>query len=171
MGRYRHYTYRWVTQVRGNLVSLIYHKSMTLKYTSSGDKAAISLMSTDIERISMALPTLHEFWASVIEIAIGLWLLERQVSYAAVACIGLVLLCTVLSSRVGPPASARSKVWAGMVQARVAATNDYLQNIRSFRMAGLGASAAEYLQELRVIEVAAAMVCITQPNFVFSTAY
>jgi ATP-binding cassette, subfamily C (CFTR/MRP), member 1 len=154
--------HRWVTQVRGNLVSLIYNKSLTLKYAGSGDKAAISLMSTDIERISMGLPALHEIGASVIETAIAIWLLERQVSYAAVACAGLVLLCTALSSRIGPPAGVRAGVWAGMIQSRVAATNDYLQNIRSFRMAGLGASAAEYLQELRVTEVAAAMVCITQ---------
>lgn len=155
--------------MRGNLISLIYNKSMTLKYAGSGDKAAVSLMSTDIERISMGLPALHEYWASVVEIAIAIWLLERQVSYAAVACVGLVLLCTALSSRIGPPAGDRAGVWAGMVQVRVAATNDYLQNIRSFRMAGLGASAAEYLQEMRVVEVAAAMVCITpiQADLVF----
>jgi hypothetical protein len=38
-------------------------------------------------------------------------------------------------------------------------------------MVGLGASAAKYLQELRVIEVASAMVYITQTTLVFRVGH
>jgi ATP-binding cassette, subfamily C (CFTR/MRP), member 1 len=133
---------------------------MTLQYAGSGDKAAVSLMSTDIERIVTGLPNIHEIWASVIEVCIAIWLLERQVSYAVVAPVALVIVSTLLTGRVGPPAGAKAKIWAEMVQKRVAATNDYLGNLRGFRIAGLGAIAAQGLQKLRVTEVAAAMVSI-----------
>jgi ATP-binding cassette subfamily C (CFTR/MRP) protein 1 len=158
MARYKHFTYRWVVQVRGNLVSLIYQKSMTLQYAGTGDKVAVSLMSTDIERVVTGLPYFHEIWASIIEVSIAVWLLERQVSYAVVAPVGAALLSTVLISRVGPMAGAKAGIWAGMVEKRVAVTNDYLGNLRAFRIAGLGATAAQGLQKLRIVEVAAQMV-------------
>jgi ATP-binding cassette subfamily C (CFTR/MRP) protein 1 len=150
--------YRWIVQVRGNLVSLIYRKSMTLQYAGSGDKAAVSLMSTDIERVVVGLPNVHEIWATVLEVSVAVWLLERQVSYAVVAPVGLVAITTALISRIGPKAGGKAKIWAGLVQKRVAATNDYLGNLRAFRIAGLGATAAHGLQKLRIVEIAAQMV-------------
>lgn len=48
------------------------------------DSAAITLMGTDVERIATSLLGFHELWASLLEIAISLWLLGRQVG---VACI------------------------------------------------------------------------------------
>jgi ATP-binding cassette subfamily C (CFTR/MRP) protein 1 len=157
-GRYKHYTYRWVVQVRGNLVSAIFHKSMTLKFAGAGDKAAISLMSTDVERIAQSIPFVHEFWASLIEVAIAIWLLERLLSYAVIAPLAVVILTSYLAGRIGPRAGATSKAWVTMVQKRVSVTNDYLGGIRAFRMAGLEAIASQNIQNLRVVEVAAAMV-------------
>jgi ATP-binding cassette, subfamily C (CFTR/MRP), member 1 len=133
---------------------------MTLQYAGSGDKAAVSLMSTDIERIVAGLPNVHEIWASIIEVSIAVWLLERQVSYAVIAPVGVVVVSTLLISKVGPMAGAKAGIWAGMVQKRVAATNDYLGNLRAFRIAGLGAIAAQGLQKLRIVEIAAQMVRI-----------
>lgn len=48
------------------------------------DSAAVTLMSTDIQSIINNLADLNELWASTIEVAIGIYLLTRQMSYLAV---------------------------------------------------------------------------------------
>ena len=48
-------------------------------------------MSTDVERIVDGLQTLHETWASLLDIAVAVWLLERQMGLACVAPVVLVL--------------------------------------------------------------------------------
>jgi hypothetical protein len=40
-------------------------------------------MGTDVERIVQALKFIHEVWASIPEIAVAVWLLARQMSFAA----------------------------------------------------------------------------------------
>lgn len=49
-----------------------------------GTDTAITLMGTDVERISTSLRDIHEIWASPIDIGLALWLLERQL---AVSCL------------------------------------------------------------------------------------
>ena len=49
-------------------------------------------MGTDVERIVESMNLIHELWATVLEIGVAVWLLERQISYASfvplVVCIG-----------------------------------------------------------------------------------
>lgn len=54
-----------------------------------GTDTAITLIGTDVERISTSLRDIHEIWASPIDIGLALWLLERQL---AVSCIMPVIL-------------------------------------------------------------------------------
>lgn len=42
-------------------------------------------MGIDIEKIALSLRQVHEVWASIIEIASTLWLLEKQMDAAFVA--------------------------------------------------------------------------------------
>jgi hypothetical protein len=115
-------------------------------------------MSTDIERITRGLAIVFDFGASIIEVSIAIWLLERQVAYAVVGPVGVVLVASFAARRLGGPAGKRTKIWAAAVQKRVAATNDYLGSIRAYRMAGLEAAVSSSLQMLRVSDVAAAIV-------------
>lgn len=48
-------------------------------------------MGTDVERIIGGMQLLHEVWASLLDIAIASWLLEDQLSLAALAPIVVVL--------------------------------------------------------------------------------
>lgn len=49
-------------------------------------------MGTDVERIVQGLRLIHELWASFIEVAIAVWLLALQLSWASfvplVICLG-----------------------------------------------------------------------------------
>ena len=70
---------------RGAVASLVYAKTLTLRAGIYDESAALTLMSTDIDRIVDSLQTANEIWATIIEIAIGIWLLERQLGWVCVA--------------------------------------------------------------------------------------
>ena len=71
--------------VRGGLISMIFQKTTVVYPTEKLRHDPMVLMSTDIENIALSLRQVHEVWASVIEIALALWLLERQMGPAFVA--------------------------------------------------------------------------------------
>ena len=74
---YMHLTFQFVTSVRGALVGQIFTKTISL--ASYTDAAPITLMSTDIDGVVMGLHFIHHIWSSIIEIAIGLYLLYREI--------------------------------------------------------------------------------------------
>lgn len=82
---YHHKIDRMVTKMRGSLVSMIFSKTLRLSSTAVSDASAITLMSTDIERIATGLRDMHEVYSNFIEIAIALWLLARLLKIATVA--------------------------------------------------------------------------------------
>lgn len=68
--------------MRAGLVSIIYDYTMGKTAAEISDSAAITLMGTDVERIVANLKNLHEAWASVVELGVAIWLLERQLGVA-----------------------------------------------------------------------------------------
>lgn len=83
--------------VRGALVTAIYRKTTEISITALDNSAAITLMSTDVERVEFGLRMIHEFWASVLQIGLGTYILERELGVAVVAPVALAL--GILSSR------------------------------------------------------------------------
>ena len=81
-GQYQHLTYRAITMTRGGLISLMFAKTSTLKANAADSATSLTLMSADIERITNGWQTMHEIWANVIEIALAIYLLERQLGAA-----------------------------------------------------------------------------------------
>lgn len=87
---YWHLTFRFVTKVRGGLISIIFDKSLLLDSSDPKDTAAMTLVSADINRIAIGLKNVHELWASLIEFGLGGWLLQRQIG---VAFLPMIVLC------------------------------------------------------------------------------
>lgn len=81
-----------VTSFRGGMVSLIYARALKLDPNSHDKTAALTLMSTDIDRLTTSLQSLNELWARFIEMSIGIWLLARQVGWVCIAPI-VVVFC------------------------------------------------------------------------------
>jgi ATP-binding cassette, subfamily C (CFTR/MRP), member 1 len=71
--------------VRGSLVTIIYRKTTEISITALDNSAAVTLMSTDVERIVNGLRMIHEFWANLIQVGIASWLLQRELGVAFVA--------------------------------------------------------------------------------------
>ena len=80
---YKHLTYQLVTMYRGGLAALVYKKTLKLKDSKVKDAAPVTLMSTDVESISHSSVSIHDTWASVIEMPIGIYLLYLHVGVPA----------------------------------------------------------------------------------------
>ena len=90
-GQYQHLTYRAITMARGGLISLMFAKTSSLKANAADPATSMTLMSADIERITNGWQTMHEIWANLIEIALAIYLLERQLGAACVIPIGVAI--------------------------------------------------------------------------------
>jgi len=76
---------------RGSTVSFIYKQSLLLEPQSVQRSAAVSLMSTDVDRIAFCLEELNECWSRLIELVIGILLLTRQLGWISVIPLLVVL--------------------------------------------------------------------------------
>lgn len=70
--------------LRGAVVGIIYNKTLTSPDGLHDDSAAVTLMSTDIDRIAFAMQSIHETWGRLIEVGIGIYLLEARLGAVSV---------------------------------------------------------------------------------------
>lgn len=87
-------------KARSVFVSLIYRKALRLSSTSKqeGMGAIVNHMSTDVDKIVAFFTLVHYFWSAVIEVAVSIGLLYREVRYAMLAPIAVILVTLLISS-------------------------------------------------------------------------
>jgi hypothetical protein len=66
-------------------VNKVYRKTTEISISALDNSVAITLMSTDVERIVLSMQVIHEIWANILQLGIGIFLLERQLGVACVA--------------------------------------------------------------------------------------
>jgi hypothetical protein len=160
---------------RAGLISMIYDCTTNLNTSKLGDSQAVTLIGTDVERICNSLQAFHECWVSVIEVALAVYLLERQVGLTCVVPTVVSLgSCTILQpvvtdctltdlpkqkvcvlgtmpiSRHIVPAQ---KQWVVRVQQRMATTMTMLANMKSIKMLGLTGTLDTIVSHLREVEL------------------
>lgn len=139
-------------RIRGGLVSLIYRKTVDLSITALEEKAALTLMSTDIERITTSFQYLHDAWAAFIEVGIALYLLYRQLGVGFIApaiCFICAALAMTICTRLFPR---YQKIWVEAIQTRVAFTSTMLGSMRSIKLLGISSVVSDLAQRLRIGE-------------------
>ena len=139
--------------VRGSLVSVIYRKTLDLNSNVEHGSAAITLMSTDIDRIARSMNNAHEIWASSIETCIAIYLLERQIGWACVAPLAIALGCFFGNSWIAKVIPKRQKQWLLAGQKRVDMTSSMLNNTKCVKMMGLSDELQSNLQDQRFKEM------------------
>ncbi|KAI8623501.1 ABC transporter [Xylariaceae sp. FL1651] len=147
---------RFISMTRGALVAAIYEKLTRLSPIYINDSAAVTLMSTDIERIRVGFLNLHEFWASCVEVALASWLLYTQLSIAFVAPLIVVIISVTGASILNIYTGSRQRRWMERIQVRVTETAHMLSNIKQLKISGLSRPVEESTQQLRVDELDAA---------------
>ncbi|KAK4209327.1 P-loop containing nucleoside triphosphate hydrolase protein [Rhypophila decipiens] len=147
---------RFISMTRGGLVAVIYERLVQLRTADVNDSAAVTLMSTDIERIRFGLLNLHEFWAVPIEVGLASWLLYNQLGVAFVAPLVVVVCSVACSSVLNRYTSPRQKLWMERIQTRVAETAHMLSNMKQLKISALAQPVEESIQQLRENELQAA---------------
>ncbi|KAF2725176.1 P-loop containing nucleoside triphosphate hydrolase protein [Polychaeton citri CBS 116435] len=121
---------RFVTRLRGGLTALVYQRTLQTRAADMGDVTAVTLMGTDVGRIANGMSMLTEVGASLLDIAIGCWLLERQLWLACLAPVILILASIMVTSKVVASAGSTQRQWVEKVQERLKVTSAMLDNIK-----------------------------------------
>ncbi len=72
-------------------MSMVYKKACTLNLKDADPAESVTLMSADVERIVQGWQTMHEMWANIAEIALAIFLLERELGVACVVPVGVTV--------------------------------------------------------------------------------
>ncbi|PIG85348.1 sulfonylurea receptor/ ABC transporter [Aspergillus arachidicola] len=154
---YARQTNRLAAMARAGLISIIYQHTTALTRSEVQDVAAVTLMGTDVERIWISLKTLHDCWASLLEVAVAIYLLERQVRAACVvpAIVSLkdVPVCLCGTFPISTRMATAQRAWVEKVQVRLTVTSTMLGNIKAVKMLGLTDVLYSMLFSLRQIEL------------------
>jgi len=76
---------------RGGLIAMLYNKTTDLNASAIDPSASVILMSADIERITTGWERIHELWANLIEIALAIYLLQRQLGVACTVPVAVAI--------------------------------------------------------------------------------
>ncbi|PQE15658.1 ABC multidrug transporter protein [Rutstroemia sp. NJR-2017a BBW] len=147
--------HRTRTMVTSILVTETYIKATETRIGSSDDSAALTLMSTDIERIRMGIRNLHEFWASTIQAALAGWMLYNRLGVVFIAPIGLVIVCFLALGIFISFTGDSQRTWMAAVQKRVGLTATMISSMKNLKLSGLSAAVGDFVQNLRVKELVA----------------
>ncbi|KAI4279834.1 MAG: hypothetical protein L6R38_004935, partial [Xanthoria sp. 2 TBL-2021] len=152
-GQYQHLTYRSITMARGGLISMLFAKTAFVKANAADPASSLTLMSADIERITNGWQTMHECWASVIEIGVAIYLLERQLGAACAIPLGVAIVSFLGSLFVMNLVVKRQGLWLEAIQRRISATAKMLGSMKRIKMCGLSDTLFDNIHDLRKEEL------------------
>ncbi|EWG50811.1 hypothetical protein FVEG_09941 [Fusarium verticillioides 7600] len=150
---YWYFQERFVIMIRGILVLAVYEKTIELRMPTDDDSGALTLMSTDVERITRGILDLHEYWANTIQIALSCWLLQRELGAAFAASLGVVAVSTLTAFGIGKLLGPRQKAWMKAIETRVNVTAAAIAQMKLVKMSGMTQPIESCVQRLRVREI------------------
>src|ERR1700709_2228903 len=107
-------------------------------------------MSTHVDRLAVIVVALNEVWARVIEMSIGIWLLERRLGWVCVVPIVIVAISVYVSAHVTKRIGERQAQWVKAIQRRVGITSSMLGSMKSVKMMGLSRTLFDTLHNHRI---------------------
>ncbi|KNG46388.1 canalicular multispecific organic anion transporter 1 [Stemphylium lycopersici] len=152
-GQYMHLTFRFITQMRGGLISMLYNKATDVALTNVDTASSLTLMSADVERIVTGMETGHEIWSNSLEIALAMYLLERQLGAACAIPIGIAVLSLLGSIGATSLIMQRQALWLEGIERRIEATSAMLSSMKGVKMGGLTEVLRDDLHKLRIDEL------------------
>lgn len=98
---------------------------------------------------------LHELWACVVQVALAAWMLYICLCVVFVAQIAIVMLCSICLGVLVNFTGDSQRAWMSRVQSRVGLTATVIANMKILKISGLSTTISNFLQNLRVEELAA----------------
>ncbi|KAL8782676.1 MAG: hypothetical protein Q9213_005184 [Squamulea squamosa] len=110
-------------------------------------------MGTDVERIVVSFRSIHEVWASLLDVGVATWLLGRQLSVACIvpAVIGTAAILAML--RVSALSSHSQKLWVERIEERLHSTSKTLGDMKAVKMLGLSQTLSIIIERSRQAEI------------------
>ncbi|KAL9610623.1 MAG: hypothetical protein Q9167_004697 [Letrouitia subvulpina] len=152
-GYYRTVWFRTLTMIRGILTAAVFRKTIHIQITASDDKAAVTLMSTDVDRIVTGLREIHELWANFVQIAIATYLLEIELGYACIAPLVVAALSFAVITYSSSYTKAFQRKWLIRTQKRVTITSSMLGSMKGIKFSGLTQGLESIIETLRLDEI------------------
>ena len=152
---YGYYTHSAMFMIRGSLIPAIYQKTLGVGAIKAGDAAVVTLMSTDIDRILDGCENIHELWASIVEIALGCWLLHSHLGTSFLSPVIVIIVCFVGMAWVGSTAGKAQDTWMDKIQHRVSITSALIANMKPLRISGMVPGLSHVVQNSREEEIQA----------------
>lgn len=146
-------TYKLAVKVRGCLVGIIYREMLTIRAESANSSSAMSLMSGDVETITLATRCIVDIVPNCIQIGLAMWILNLQIGVAFVAPVLVSLLCAAVGGWLGKLLPPQQRIWMQAIQKRTGITSSMLGAMKGIKMTGLSRFVNKQIQDLRKSEV------------------
>ncbi|RDW93046.1 ABC transporter, integral membrane type 1 [Aspergillus mulundensis] len=150
--------FRFAIRLRAGLIGLVHRQTVRVRAVDLGGTTAIALMGTDVERIVGGFRSLHELWASLVEVAVAIYLLERQVGVACLVPGVIVVVFISATFKLSAYTNKYQRLWIEKVEDRLRLTSYTLENIKAVKMLGLSDKIFGIVQRLREAEIATSAV-------------
>ncbi|KAF9416233.1 hypothetical protein BGZ94_010270 [Podila epigama] len=123
-------------KARSVFVNLIYRKALRLSSTSKqeGMGAIVNHMSADVDHVINFFTLVHYFWSAIIEVAVTLGLLYREVRYAMFAPLGVIAVTLVISSMTSSRFSVHQKAMMAHSDVRMKLVNELISYIKAIKL-------------------------------------
>lgn len=143
------------TMSKSILATEIFIKATEARIGTGDDSAAVTLMSTDMERIDTGLRNLHETWACIVQAALAGWMLYVRIGIPFVVPVGVVIICFIGLGILLKFTGDSQRSWMAGVQKRVGLTATVIASMKNLKISGLSITIGDFVQNLRVQELAA----------------
>ncbi|KAH8912445.1 putative ATP-binding cassette transporter [Coniochaeta sp. PMI_546] len=154
-GWYWHLSYKAMTKLRGGLVISVSQKMFRSRRGKDAESSVLTLIISDVQRITGTLVFFHDIWITPIETAIGTWLLWQQIGPSSLTVLAIALVCTAASTYVGKGLVAQQGRWMSATQKRIGATSSMLSSLKAIKVMGLNHSVGKSIEKLRELEFSA----------------
>jgi ATP-binding cassette subfamily C (CFTR/MRP) protein 1 len=151
---YRRQTDKFLTTLRGILISALHSQSLVRSKTQLSDGNMLTLVSTDVLRIGMNLQRVGEVFAAPFEIMGVAALLAHQIGVSCIAPIAVGIAVPILSALNTKRGLPMQRIWLDAIQRRIAYTTAVLGCSKGFKMLGWTGFLSKQIQGLRVKELA-----------------
>ncbi|KXH42483.1 ABC transporter [Colletotrichum nymphaeae SA-01] len=146
-------THRIITRIRGALIAIIYQNMLTLRAETGNSQAAVALVSTEVERITVAAQWCVAIVPNLIQLGFAMWIMSEQLGAVSVAPIIIALFSVSAGIRTGQLIPPRQRRWMQAIQKRVGITTEIIGSVKGVKMSGLTSTVQDQIQGLRDFEL------------------
>ncbi|PTB37966.1 hypothetical protein M441DRAFT_60292 [Trichoderma asperellum CBS 433.97] len=144
---------RAATLVRADLSTRIFQQSLKLDRTVISKDSNTTMITADVERVQAGVRKMHDLWANLATVGLGLWLVESRLGPSSLLTLALIFVCLVLTAWWSARASKYQETWLKAMETRLHKTVQVLKGIKVIKQMGGSQAIFELLQAERASEI------------------